>query len=476
MKIYKLIIVTILLQFALGGCTFLDPASRKEPEDLLPASYSQNRTRHANADQWWREFNSPELNQLVNEALGSNLNLQQAWARLMQARASAVIAGADQFPDLNLSSDVSHAQKRENTALGYRTNTIKERSLGLASQYEIDLWGRIRAGQKSALFNKEATEKDLEAAAMSISAEVARNWIQIIYALNRKKILNNQIKTNEKYLELTRLRFVSGMNTALDILQQKENLAGTRALLPLTDSNRKKHARNLALLLARPANKLPQCERTTLPEPGPVPDTGIPAHILQLRPDIRAAWKRLRQADWEVTAAKANLLPRITLTARHEYSSDQYNTLFNNWINSLAAGLTAPLFDGKRRVAEVERTKAVVQEKLSVYKETVLTAVKEVEDAMDDEYWQRQYIKKLQKKMDASESALKQARFQYLKGMSTYLPVLNELLSSQAIKLDLLTARKDLLLSRIALYRALGGTWTDNLEEKGLSRPAKDGK
>jgi outer membrane protein TolC len=197
---------------------------------------------------------------------------------------------------------------------------------------------------------------------------------------------------------------------------------------------------------------------------------------LRQRPDIRAARNRLREAKWDLTAAQADLLPRITLTAKHEYSSDQFNTLFQNWVTSLAGGLTAPLFDGKRRAAEVDRNIARVEEHLHSYRETVLTAINEVEDALSNERWQRQYIKSIEKKLESARTALEQARSQYVNGMSGYLPVLTELISVQELELDLLAARKDLLLSRIALYRALGGTWTENLEEKGLSRPAEDGK
>lgn len=465
------------LVFLLSACTMFDPAPPSDRGENLPDSFVEARGGNGTvSDMWWKELNSPELNRLIDEALSSNLNLKQAWARLKQARASAVIAGADRWPDLELSGDVSHAHEHRNAPGGDTEIIKKNRALGLVSQYELDLWGRIRAGRKSGELSAKATREDLKSAAMTVSAEVARNWVRLIYEKKKQNLLQSQIETSKKYLQLTRMRFFNGMNTALDVLQQKENLDGTKSRLPLTKSAQREYTHKLALLLARPKSSLPECKREQLPHPGPPPQAGLPAELLRQRPDIRAAWRRLRGAKWDLTAAKADLLPRITLTASHEFSAPQFNTLFQNWVTSLAGGLTAPLFDGKRRMAEVDRTRAVVEERLYGYRETVLTAINEVEDALSNERWQRQYIKSLGKKLESARTALEQARSQYINGMSGYLPVLTELISVQELELDLLSARKDLLLYRIALYRALGGTWTENLEERGLSRPAEDEK
>ncbi len=473
----KLPVIAILSILCLSACTLFDPPSRPKQTQKLPAKYVEPSGNASQSGRWWKEFNSPELNRLIRKALSSNLNLKQAWARLKQAKASAIIAGAGQFPDLKLNSDVSHARQREKTQTvvgqktqtSYKTGTVKERSLGLVSQYELDLWGRIRAGKKSTLHKQKVSRRELESAAMSVTAEVATNWVRLVYERKREKLLKKQLKTNKKYLQLTKLRFANGMNTALDVLQQKENLKGTKARLPLSDSAQDKYIHKLALLLGRGKSSLPQSNRDSLPHPGPPPDTGIPANLLSQRPDIRAAWNRLRQADWEVSAAKANLLPRITLTAKHRYSSPQLNTLFNTWIRSLAGGLTAPIFQGGELMAELDRSQGVVAERLHAYRETVFTAIKEVEDALSEEYAQRKYIQKLRDKLSAARFALKEARSQYINGMNTYLPVLNELLSAQNIELDLLDARKDLLVYRIGLYRALGGTWAEKLSPAGLT-------
>ena len=182
------------------------------------------------------------------------------------------------------------------------------------------------------------------------------------------------------------------------------------------------------------------------------------------RPDVRAAGLRLRAADWKVSAARANRLPGINLTGGLNYGSGQLDLLFNNWVLSLAGSLTAPIIDGKARAAEVDRTRAVVDQNLAVYRDTVLGAVKEVEDALVSEIKEQEHITALKQQMEAAQRALGEARTRYLKGIADYLPVLTQILSVQRLERDLIQKRTELILYRVGLYRALGGTWTKDLQ------------
>ena len=182
------------------------------------------------------------------------------------------------------------------------------------------------------------------------------------------------------------------------------------------------------------------------------------------RPDVRAAGSRLRAADWQVSAARANRLPAVRLTGRATYSSGDLDILFDNWLLSLAGNLTAPIFDGKRRAAEVERTKAVVDERLWAYKRTVLTAIKDVEDALIIEEKQRQHIAAVKLQIDAARKALNEAGERYLKGLNDYLPVLTQIVSVQDLERDLIRRQAELLIARVSLFRSLGGTWMNELQ------------
>jgi outer membrane protein TolC len=151
------------------------------------------------------------------------------------------------------------------------------------------------------------------------------------------------------------------------------------------------------------------------------------------------------------------------LTGRAGYQADKIDLLFDNWLLNLAAGLTAPLFDGQRRVAEVERTEAVVAERLASYRQTILTAVKEVEDALINERKLREHIKGLEAQLTAAQNALDQAGLRYRNGLNDYLPVLTQLVTVQDLERDLIRRKAELLIARVSLYRALGGTWTESL-------------
>ena len=172
---------------------------------------------------------------------------------------------------------------------------------------------------------------------------------------------------------------------------------------------------------------------------------------------------RLKAADWQVAAARANRLPAISLTATAQYGKGDMDALFDNWLLSLAGNLTAPIFDGGRRAAEVNRRQAIVDENLSAYRQAVLTALKDVENALISEAKQREHIRALENVLITARKALEQAGIRYRNGVTDYLPVLTQLLAVQGLERNLIRQRANLLSARVSLYRSLGGTWTDSL-------------
>jgi NodT family efflux transporter outer membrane factor (OMF) lipoprotein len=279
----------------------------------------------------------------------------------------------------------------------------------------------------------------------------------------QKRLLEHQLQVNRTYLELIELRFRMSMVSALDVYQQKQIVEDIRAEIPLVEAEEQVLRHELALLLG----KSPQTElnivRVGLPEPVEIPATGLPADLLSSRPDLRRAGMRLQAAEWQVAAARANRLPAISLTAGAQYGRGDMDVLFDNWLLSLAGNLTAPIFDGNRRAAEVDRRQAIVDENLSAYRQAVLTAIKEVENALVNESKQREHIRGLQRVEVAARKALEEAGVRYRNGLTDYLPVLTQLLAVQRLERDLIRQRANLFNARVSLYRALGGTWTDSL-------------
>jgi NodT family efflux transporter outer membrane factor (OMF) lipoprotein len=313
------------------------------------------------------------------------------------------------------------------------------------------------------LLQTEASREDINTAATTLAAEVANRWIAIIAQRMQKDLLDKQLRINQTLLELVDLRFRNALVSALDVYQQKQVVENVQADLPLVEETEQLLLNELAVLLGKPPQTLLTITRSQLPEPMPLPPTGLPSDLLAMRPDIRAAGLRLQAADWQIAQARANRLPTLSLTAQARYGESELNVLFDNWLVSLAANLTAPIIDGGFRAAEVDRSRAVADENLANYRNTVLTAVKEVENALVSETKQREHIEALRQVHATARRALEEAGVRYRNGLNDYLPVLTQLLTVQGLERDLIRAQANLLSTRIQLHRALGGTWMDEL-------------
>jgi NodT family efflux transporter outer membrane factor (OMF) lipoprotein len=453
--------ISICLTF-MTACSPFQPKTRTYLEKEAPQSYSLYTGETQPNQRWWLALDDPELNRLIDAALSDNFTLKEAWARLRQARAIAVQAGADLYPTLSGEADALLGRTKSGLTSSQKEE-IEVYTLGLASSYEVDLWGRVRAQQQSAYFNAAASREDLDAASITLAAEVADRYIQIISQRAQKLLLQEQLRINTTLLELVDLRFRRAIVSALDVYQQKQVVEDVKAGIPLVEEEEQLLLHQLAVLLGKPPRTKLDVQRSTLPELPPLPPTGIPADTLSVRPDVRAAGLRLKAADWQVTAARANRLPALSLTARGVLGEGSFDILFDSWLLSLAGNLSAPILDGGRRAAEVERSRAVVDEDLAFYRDTVLLAVKEVEDALISEAKQREHIEGLEKVMAAARRALEQAGLRYQSGLNDYLPVLTQLLTVQGLERDIIRRKAFLISVRIRLYRALGGTWTYNL-------------
>jgi multidrug efflux system outer membrane protein len=457
----QLSVVCIALSFVFfAGCQPFKPKTRSLDHEV-PSQFSLYSGDVDSDLRWWESFQDPELNRLVESALAGNFSIQAAWARLRQAQALAVQAGAARFPDLTGNAD--YLKGRQRSEIGGETS-FEDASVGLVSRYEIDLWGRVRAQHRSVLLQAEASRQDLNAAAVTIAAEVARRWIGILSQRMQNALLQEQLRINRMLLELVELRFRNALVSALDVFQQKQLVENVQAEIPLVEQEEQLLMHQLAVLLGKPPRADLQIGRIQLPELTPLPPDGLPADMLSARPDVIAAGLRLQAADWQIAEARANRLPALSLTARARYGEGDLEAIFDNWLLSLAANLTLPIVDGGRRRAEVDRTRAVADENLAAYRDAVFSAVKEVEDALLQETKQTQHIERLRQAADTARRALEEAGVRYRKGLNDYLPVLTQLLSVQNLERDLIRKQANLLTARVGLFRALGGNWPSEME------------
>ena len=446
------------LMALLSSCAIFAPKERVKlntgvpPEFTLYSDDALNTTNH-----WWTTFQSPELNTLIDEALTNSPTLQQAWARLAQAEAIAIKVGAARYPSLGYDGS---AAARKNS-LDYDTN--ESYSLGLNASYELDLWGRIKSETEAAALDRDASREQLNTAAITLSSQVALNWVGILAQRLQTDVIRRQLKANQTSLELIELRFRKSFATALDVYQQRQTVAGTQSRIPLAELREGLLFNGLAALLGYADFQTLNLTQTQLPDIGKLPALGIPAEVLANRPDVRQAGLRLKAADWRVSAARAERLPSLRLTATGEYANDKFSDLFDDWFANLAASLTGPIFEGGRRKAEVKRTRAVVDERLAVYRETVIDAINEVEDALISEQKQHDYIVLLDRRLDAAKRSYEESVNRYRNGLIEYTTVLIQLNTLQALERDRVEAQYNLLRYRIILYRALGGSWPNEL-------------
>ncbi len=409
-------------------------------------------------ERWWLSFGDPLLDRLVEQALSGNLTIRAAWARLDQADAAARKAGADLLPGLAGEAGLSKSRSRQQGVEDLASRYL----LGLGAAYELDLWGRLASRQDATLLEAEASSQDLRSAALSVSAEVASAWYQLVQHLAERDVLERQIKANQELLTLVGLRFRAGQALLADLLQQRQLVEGRRGDLHLVNARIGLLASRLAILrgLVPGEDRESVGGRPQLVQLPPLPATGLPVEVIQQRPDVLGSFRRLQAADQRAAAAVADRFPRIDLAARLETSAGSSRLLFDNWLASIAAGLAAPVVDGGFLRAEAERSQAVSREAFERYRLTVLEALAEVEDRLGEERRLLDSLQSVEQQAEFARQAENQLLARYRQGDVSYERVLSARISAQQLERSRLAAHLRLLENRIGLCRALAGGWS----------------
>ncbi len=445
-KIPKLRRPMILLCLAgVAACSSLPEhadVSPKLPEQFLTPAGAESPAR------WWQALNDPLLDELLATAMLENPTVQQLAARLRAARAGATAAGAERFPVVNLSADHQNPLDDKFSA--------ESNVLGLAASYELDLWGRIGATARAAQHHAAATEQEWQAARISLSANVATQWIRIGSARQRLALIAAERQAYENILQLVELRFRNGQVTASDVLRQRQLLESTRGLEAVTTADLGVLEHGLAELLGLAAgvDHWSGYQQTSLL---PLPATGVPAQVVQRRPDVQQVWQQLLAADAEVAVAIANRFPRLSLGAASSTSAAGAADLFDNWISNLSASLLAPLIDGGRRRAEVERRKALLDQQLAAYRGVVLSAFREIQDGLLRDQQQQIRLGSLQSQLEFSDASVARLLKQLRNGSVDYPAVLDGQITNSALRRELHSARQTAQEFRISLYRVTAG-------------------
>ncbi len=441
----------LLLVSIFSSCSLKTNLDFETPPVVLPDNFTQQGDQ-AISSIWWLSLDDPELNALIEEALGNNLSLRVARQRLKQVEALGRQADAVLSPQLDAQASGTESRRRVNDNERSSTDLL----LGLAASYEVDLWGRLQATSDAALLDVESSAQDLQTAALSIAAQVATTWYQLAESYSQLELLKQQQEVNIIGLQLIRLRFNAGQVGIADVLQQQqliESKSGEQAQQRVITSQLENQ---LAVLTGTSPGLLQVPLKAELIELPSLPITGLPIDLLNSRPDIQSAYAEVLAADRRVAAAIADRYPRLSISADLN-TSGTASDFFDNWFLALGANLLGPVIDGGRRQAEVERTTAVARERFYTYGQSILDAITEVEDALIAEQEQEKFIESLTLQLDLATKTLLNVRDRYKLGAEDYQRVLSALLSQQSLQRNLLAAKQQIIEFRIGLYRALGG-------------------
>ena len=475
--------IQILLVSALAvGCNYTketDPPPPVEVPDTYtegaevppPPKHEAEPVRDA---RWWRHMGDPTLTGLIEEALRRNQSVKAGWARVRQARFIANQVRSARMPQIGLAGDYSIGKNIQ----AFGEVRAQGATGSLPVSYEVDLFARRAREHQGAKLDAQAARLDQEALAIVISAEVAESWFDSVNARIEVAVVTEQLDTDLKFLELVELRYREGLNSAVDVHQQRQRVAGQRALLALADARIELTDQRLSVLLGEAPGREFPIDDKVLPDIGPTPEIEVPAILLEARPDIQAMQKRVEAEDRRLSAAIGARLPQIVLDFTPSYTwlnaeisgTDAAGNPFpetsvNGWTWNAGAHFSVPVFDGLRGWSAIKAQRAVSDQLLEQYAETILTALLEVESSLVLERQERLRIQFLEDEFRLANITLEATRDRYRAGLSDFLPVLTALATRQISELQLVSARRQLVSYRVQLYRALGGAWPEEFGE-----------
>lgn len=403
------------------------------------------------ADRWLASFNDPPLDALVQEALAFNPDLLVTAARVEQAAGYVKLSGATLYPQVNLLATGSVGQ--DSSGL---------QGVGVFLNWELDLWGRIRAGRQASQDQYISAELDAEYARQSITALVAKGWFLATEARLQKAIAEDMVAASERQLGFAQDRLRVGVGDEYDVTLSRANLATYRDSVKSLDLAYQQALRSLELLVGRyPAAAL-GVPAQLAPSPAPVP-VGIPSQLLERRPDVVAAERRVAAAFYRVEEAKAARLPRISLTTSVNTISSEVFVLQDrdNPVWSAGAGLAAPLFLGGQLQSQVEIRTAEQKQAVAEYGRIGARAFGEVENALAAGFTLEQREAILKQAVADNTRALELANVRYRVGSGDLRAVQQQSMALYASRTALLRVQSERLVQRVNLHLALGGSFTE---------------
>ncbi|MDB5866071.1 MAG: putative outer membrane protein [Betaproteobacteria bacterium] len=448
--------ICIAVALALTGCSMTTPMLK--PDVAAPAVWNEQAAGTAVSSHWWATFGSSELQQLVERSLAGSPDLAIATERVRQAEAQVRVAGASLFPSLDLGVGTSTSSTRDSRG----SSTAGASSYSLSASYEIDLWGRNRAGVRSAQSALQATTYDRDTARLTLISGVATSYFGVLSLRSRLGVARENLGIAERVRDLVSARVRNGANSQLDLAQQEAAVLSQRAaLLPLEQQERQTLAALAVLVGSVP-------EGFDVQAPGvadlavPAIDPGLPAELLVRRPDLASAEAQLAGANADLAAARAALLPSISLTGSAGAASAALLSFVSGGTSTIGLALSVlqPIFDGGRLRGQKAVAESRERELVESYRKVILTAFKDVEDALVAANRQGRQETLLGEVQAQASVALRLAEIRYREGAADLLTVLDAQRTLFNAQDQLAQIRLNRLQAAVSLYKALGGGWS----------------
>lgn len=430
--------------------------------------YAERDATQLNNQRWWTQFGSPQLNRLIEQARRDSFDVAAAVARVRQAQATAVIAGAPLLPEVKFNLSTSHqrllrGQGGPDLDATQSNDTVNSFGANLSASYEVDFWGGRAAARDSALHSLRASASDQATVELTLLSNVADRYAQTLAARQREQIAELNLANARNVLELVQTRYDAGSATALELAQQQSLVASQQRQLPLIQQLAQESRITLAALLGQPVQALDlgtePFQALTWPRIG----SGVPSQLLSRRPDLAKAEAELAAAQADVRVARAAMLPAVTLGATFGSDAGKAVEILRSPYYTLTGGLVAPIFNNGRLSAERDKARARQDELLQTYRGAIINGFADVEKALSNitrldqqRQWQTQ-------ELQAAQNALRIAESRYQAGAEDWLSVLDSqrtLYTAQDLNVQLRLSR---LQASIALYKALGGGWESDI-------------
>ncbi|MFS0736522.1 efflux transporter outer membrane subunit [Sphingomonas sp. 1P06PA] len=470
----------------LAGCTvgpnYRPPtnAALKVPDSFL-AAQAQPIAGEVDLARWWQAFQDPVLVQLVDRALAANLDIEAAGARLRQARASLRGTRGQLFPTLGASGSVARSIGADGRTVidpttGQTISTGGDTTIyraGLDASYEVDLFGGIRRSIEAARADADASQAALRSTQLTIASEIAFNYLDARLGQTRLRIARDNLRAQDETVQIVGWRVQAGLVSSLDLEQARQLRAQTAASIPSLESGLNASLNRIAVLLGEAPGAVNALMATEAVIPLAPAASDVPAAVIQRRPDVAQAERQLAAETARIGVQTAQLYPALRLSGTFSGSDTSVGDLLSSALGNIVGAISAPIFQGGQIRAAIEGQRASTDASFAAYRQTVLVALEEVENALVALSAAERRERELVVAEEASRNAVTFARSQYRAGLIDFQSLLESERSLLSAQDSRASVRAERATATVQLYKALGGGWQSAPEPRTVTTSSR---